>query len=82
MKDKGNARTQMADDEFLAGARRAFKRVARRLRIENDRPWLAVDYGRERPRAPDSSERDQAMRTPRQALELVSILDSDPKALS
>ncbi len=82
MKDKGNARTQMADDEFLAGARRAFKRVARRLRIENDRPWLAVDYGRERPRAPDSSERDQAMRTPRQALELVSILDSDPGSAS
>lgn len=42
MKDKGNARTQMADDEFLAGARRAFKRVARRLRIENGRPGLPL----------------------------------------
>ncbi len=51
MKDKSNTRTQMADDEFLAGARRAFKRVARRLRIENARlglPLITAENGRVR----------------------------------
>ena len=51
MKDKGNTRTQKAEDEFLAGARRAFKRVARRLRIENGRlglPLITAENGRVR----------------------------------
>lgn len=51
MKDKSNTRTQKADDEFLAGARRAFKRVARRLRIENGRlglPLITAENGRVR----------------------------------
>ena len=41
----------MAEDEFLAGARRAFKRVARRLRIENRRlglPLITSENGRVR----------------------------------
>ncbi len=51
MREKANTRTQMADDEFLAGARRAFKRVARRLRIENARhglPLITAENGRVR----------------------------------
>ncbi len=51
MKNKRNTRTQMADDEFLAGARRAFRRVARRLRIENGRlglPLITAENGRVR----------------------------------
>ncbi len=51
MKDKDNTRTQVAEDEFLAGARRAFKRVARRLRIENGRlglPLITAENGRVR----------------------------------
>ena len=50
MKNK-NTRTQMAEDEFLAGARRAFRRVARRLRKENDRlglPLITAENGRVR----------------------------------
>ena len=51
MKDKGKTRTQKAEDEFLAGARRAFKRVARRLRIQNGRlslPLITAENGRVR----------------------------------
>ncbi len=51
MKDKGNTRTRNPDDEFIAGARRAFKRVARRLRIENGRlglPLITAETGRVR----------------------------------
>ena len=50
-KGKGNTRPQKADDEFLAGARRAFRRVARRLRIENGRlglPLITAENGRVR----------------------------------
>ena len=50
MKNK-NTRTQMAADEFLAGARRAFRRVARRLRKENGRlglPLITAENGRVR----------------------------------
>lgn len=51
MKDKRSARTKTAEDEFLAGARRAFKRVARRLRTENARlglPLITAENGRVR----------------------------------
>ena len=48
MKNK-NGRVHGTDDEFLAAARRAFKRVARQLRLENARlglPLISAKNGR------------------------------------
>ena len=45
MKNK-NDRKNGADDEFLAAARRAFKRVARQLRIENRKLGLPLIAGK------------------------------------
>lgn len=50
MKDK-ISRENGSDDEFIAAARRAFKRVARQLRIENRRlglPLISAKNGRVR----------------------------------
>ena len=55
MKDKNTA-----DDEFLAAARRAFKRVARQLRSENRRLKLPLIFGNRRSRSFDFSERGQS----------------------
>lgn len=57
MKKNGQAST--VKDDFIAPARRAFVRVARKLRQENARlglPLLAGEYGRKKlPRTPASS---------------------------
>ena len=48
MKNK-NDRKNGTEDEFLAAARRAFKRVARQLRLENGRlglPLISAKNGR------------------------------------
>jgi hypothetical protein len=50
MKNK-TGRKNGSDDEFIAAARRAFKRVARQLRIENRRlglPLISAKNGRVR----------------------------------
>lgn len=50
MKNK-NGRENGTEDEFLAAARRAFKRVARQLRLENARlglPLISAKNGRVR----------------------------------
>jgi len=46
-----NGRENGTEDEFLAAARRAFKRVARQLRLENARlglPLISAKNGRVR----------------------------------